>query len=177
MTEITNIATLMREFRETCEQSVLEYKCGADGTFFADTAIIAEAPGPVEAANKIPLSGGSGNLLWSKLRKHVGISRKDTYVTNVCKRQVAFGEDIRKGIDAHELGLWQQLLLWELGHLPNLRYVVVLGNYALNALTGHNGITQWRGSVLTAEIPRHTDPATVHKVQVICCNNPAAVLR
>lgn len=177
MTEISNLASLMTEFRSRCDQSGLDFVCGADGTFFAQTVVIAEAPGPTEAHNHIPLSGGSGNLLWSKMRKHVGITRKDCYVTNVCKRQVAFGEDIRKGIDAHELELWQQLLLWELGHLPNVRYVVVLGNYALNALTGHIGITNWRGSVLAAEIPHHSGDATKRTVQVVCCNNPAAVLR
>jgi uracil-DNA glycosylase family 4 len=177
MTEITNLQTLMQEFRSRCDQSGLDFVCGADGTFFSQVAVIAEAPGPTEAHNHIPLSGGSGNLLWSKMRKHVGLTRKDCYVTNVCKRQVAFGEDIRKGIDVHELELWQQLLLWELGHLPNVRYVLVLGNYALNALTGHNGITQWRGSVLTAEIPHHSGGAAKRIVQVVCCNNPAFVLR
>src|SRR5882672_1351018 len=172
---ISNLSTLMAEFRNRCEQSALEYKCGADGTFFAQVAVIAEAPGPTETANHIPLSGGSGNLLWTKMRKHVGITRKDCYVTNVCKRQVAFGDDVRHGIDAHELALWESLLLWELGHLPHIKYILVLGNYALSALTGHTGITQWRGSVLTASIPNHNGPP--REVQVLCCNNPAAVLR
>lgn len=176
MIEITNIATLMREFKSRCEQTGLEYQCGADGTFFAQVAVIAEAPGPVEVKSKLPLSGGSGNLLWSKMRKHVGINRKDCYITNVCKRQVAFSNDIRKAIDAHELDLWQQLLLWEIGHLPNLRYILILGNYALNALTGENGITQWRGSVIDARVPHH-ETGKLRTVQVICCNNPAAIFR
>lgn len=173
---INNLKSLMDEFKSRCEQSSLDYKCGADGTFFAQVAIIAEAPGPTEVSNKIPLSGGSGNLLWTKMRKHVGITRKDCYVTNVVKRQVAFTDDTRHAVDAHELGLWEQLLLWELGHLPHLRYVLVLGNYALNALTGHTGITQWRGSVLDATIPSHVADSPRH-VSVVCCNNPAAVLR
>src|SRR5262245_8335968 len=176
MTEITNLATLMHEFKSRCEQSGLEYVCGADGTFFSQVAVIAEAPGPTEAHNHIPLSGGSGNLTWTKLRKYTGLTRKDCYVTNVCKRQVAFGQDIRKGIDAHELELWEQLLLWELGHLPNLRYILALGNYSLSALTGQTGITNWRGSVVQSQIPHHNG-TVARNVQVVCCNNPAFVLR
>jgi uracil-DNA glycosylase family 4 len=170
-----NLNTLMQELRTRCEQSGLEYKCGADGTFFAQVAVIAEAPGPTEVSTGRPLSGGSGNLLWTKMRKHVGLTRKDCYITNVVKRQVMFSDDTRHGVDAHELALWESLLLWELGHLPNLRYILVLGNYALSALTDHSGITQWRGSVIDTVVPDHN--AGVRHVQVVCCNNPAAVLR
>jgi uracil-DNA glycosylase family 4 len=171
-----NLAELRTAFIERCKQSGLEYECGMDGTFFAQVAVIAEAPGPVEVAQKLPLVGGSGALLWRMLRRHCGMSRKDVYITNVSKRQVMFSDVKRRAIDHHELSLWNNLLLWELGHLPHLRYILCMGNYALDALTNKTGITNWRGSVLPADLADHLNGGT-RRVQVVCTNNPAAVLR
>ena len=105
------------------------------------------------------------------MRDYAKVSRNDCYITNVCKRQVAFEADVmRKPIGKHELTSWQELLRWELEQLPALKYVVVSGNYALEAVTGKTGILKWRGSVLTAQIGERT-------VQVICIVNPAMMLR
>lgn len=149
-------------------------ECGADGTFFSDKIIIAEAPGEREVIQRLPLVGGSGSLLWKKLRQYCGLSRKDFYITNVCKRQISTS-NVKKAINRHELGLWTELLVWELGCLPNIRYVLVMGNYALEAITGHLGISNWRGSVISADIPDHVRGGT-RTITVVCLNNPAAVI-
>lgn len=161
---------LKREIERRASTSGLSVNCSSDGSINSRIAIVAEAPGESEVSKGIPLIGGSGQLLWRTLR-NFGIARHDCYITNVSKRQVSFGSDKRRPMNKHEQDLWNNLLLWELSQLPNLRYVVALGNFALSALCGKEGITHWRGSVLDAEI------GIGHDVKVICTYNPAMVLR
>ena len=83
-----NLAELKKEFKDKCEQSGLDFQCGMDGTFFSSIAVIAEAPGPIEVQQQLPLVGGSGGLFWRTLKKYCDLTRKDVYITNVSKRQV-----------------------------------------------------------------------------------------
>jgi DNA polymerase I-like protein with 3'-5' exonuclease and polymerase domains len=71
--------------------------------------------------------------------------------------------------------MYTSILLWELSQLPNLKYVLVLGNYALQAITGLTGISLYRGSVLNVQL---SNPATEeHRdIKVMAANNPAAVI-
>src|SRR5262245_41394260 len=145
----------MEQMQVAVEQRIrdfnLDHQCGCDGSFFAEVAVIAEAPGDREVETKKPLIGGSGSALWAALRP-LGVIRNNVYITNVAKRQVSFGNDRRNPINRNELDIWTSILQWELGQLPNLRYVLVLGNMALKAITGREGITDWRGSVLDAKL-------------------------
>jgi uracil-DNA glycosylase family 4 len=168
--KISNITDLRTEFTRRALQAGLSIDCPMDGTFNAQIAVIAEAPGESEVHKKLPLIGASGSKLWQSLRPY-NISRMDCYITNVSKRQVAFSDKGRDSINKGELGLWNELLLWELSQLPNLKYVVALGNFALSALLGHQGITQWRGSVIDAVLPNG------RVVKVLCTYNPAMILR
>lgn len=156
--------------------SGLDVQCVCDGSFLSEVAIIAEAPGEREVDVGRPLVGSSGTILWNMLRKH-GISRSSVYITNVSKRQVSIGKnDKRFPINKHELENWFNILQWELSQLPNLKYVLVLGNYALQAITGHTGIMSWRGSVLDSTIVDIAN--STHKpVKVVCTLNPAMILR
>jgi len=172
---VRNLQTLRQEFINRAEGSRLKVECPMDGTFFSDKVIVAEAPGDREVQQRLPLVGGSGALLWRTLQKHTGLTRKDFYITNVSKRQVSFS-DHKKAVNKHELDLWGQLLRWELGYLPHVRYIIAMGNMALHALTGHSGITSWRGSVLDCVIPDHVRGGT-RTVKVMCVNNAAAVIR
>ncbi len=170
---------LKEGFIQRAEQAGLTVECAMDGTIFSDKVIIAEAPGPTEVQRKLPLVGGSGSAMWRALLKYTGLSRKDFYVTNVSKRQVAFPKtggaaQEKKVIKKDELALWTELLLWELSYLPNLRYILVMGNFALNAITGHSGINSWRGSVVTVPL-RDATRGTMRLVTVICVNNPANI--
>lgn len=148
----------------------VEKVCLCDGAFHSEVAVVAEAPGEREVETGRPLVGGSGSKLWEVLRSFQ-ITRNDVYITNVSKRQVSLGNDKRHPINRHELESWYSLLQWELEQLPNLRYVLVLGNLALQALLNRTGITDWRGSVIEHELPNG------RKITFVCTFNPAMVLR
>ena len=166
-------AELMREFTKRAKACQLQVDCLGSGNLNSEICVIAEAPGEHEANMKMPLVGGSGRLLWDTLRP-LDITRKDCYVTNVVKKQVSMSTktDARSPVSKPELEHWEGLLDWELDHLPNLRYILALGNFALHSLTGDTGITKWRGSVFDCKVGK-----AGRVVKVICTNNPAHILR
>ena len=163
----------MREFTARAKACQLEVDCLGTGRLDSEICIIAEAPGEHEASMKMPLVGGSGKLLWDTLRPF-DIGRKDCYVTNVVKKQVALSTktDARNPVKKPELEHWEGLLDWELDHLPKLKYILALGNFALHALTGDTGITKWRGSVFDCKVGREQ-----RVIKVVVTNNPAHILR
>ena len=171
--KVTTEGELIREFSRRAKACNLTVDCLGAGDIKSKICVIAEAPGEREVAMKMPLVGGSGKLLWDVLRPH-NIRRADCYVTNVVKKQVALSTktDARNPVKKPELEHWEGLLDWELDHLPNLTYILALGNFALHALTGDTGITKWRGSVFDCKVGR-----TQRTVKVIVTNNPAHILR
>ncbi|MAG26357.1 hypothetical protein CMI47_12475 [Candidatus Pacearchaeota archaeon] len=164
---------LIREFTRRAKACQLQVDCLGAGDIKSEICIIAEAPGENEVRMKMPLTGGSGRLLWDILRAN-DVQRKDCYVTNVVKKQVAISTktDARSPVKKPELEHWEGLLDWELDNLPNLKYILALGNFALHALTGDTGITKWRGSVFDCKVGREG-----RVVKVIATNNPAHILR
>ena len=168
-----NEAELMQEFTARAKACQLQVDCLGSGRLDSEICIISEAPGEREVVMHMPLVGGSGQLLWTLLRAQ-DITRKDCYVTNVVKKQVALSTktDARNPVKGPELEHWEGLLDWELDHLPNLKYILALGNFALHALTGDSGITKWRGSVFDCNVGKSR-----RTVKVICTNNPAHILR
>lgn len=174
---ITSVTQLVAEFERKAENIGLDVQCVSDGMFQATLAIIGEAPGSREVQARLPLVGGSGGLLWQKLKKY-GITRNDVYISNVVKRTLMGEADEKLKINRTELDHWINLLKWELCQLPHLKYVLVLGNYALQALTGETGILKWRGSVLDVHLVAFDpDNRTERNVKCICTYNPAAVMR
>lgn len=175
---VTTIADMNREIMQRAKQFGLENDCGCDGSFQATVAIIGEAPGERERILKMPLVGGSGKLLWDTVRQY-GISRRNVYTSNVVKRQLlaasANGYE-KKQIEQGEVSLYTSILDWELSQLPNLRVVICLGNYALQALTGHTGVTAYRGSVMDVQLS-NAALGTKRDIKVVALLNPAAVLR
>ena len=174
---IQNTRELNVAVREQAKAVRLSCDCMADGSLLAHTAVICEAPGEREKEIGVPLVGGAGKILWDVLRKH-NIHKRELYVTNVIKRQVAFSDKARAAVGKAELQQWIGLLMWELYHLPNLKNIIVLGNFALEALTGHGKVQSWRGSVID-----HTLEFLVgerverRKVKLIVSFNPAMVAR
>jgi uracil-DNA glycosylase family 4 len=163
---------LDEQFRAHAEDLRLRVDVLGDGPINAEVAIVGEGPGETEVRLGRPFVGGSGNLMWNTLRAY-GINRANCYVTNVVKRQVSLS---RKGNERHvvlaeELDRWVGMLQWELGQLPHVRTILILGNYALHALTKCSGILKWRGSVLPAELPNR------NRGRFVVTINPAYALR
>ena len=50
----------------------------------AEIAVIGESPGPPDAASEKPFQGPTGDLL-NRILSSIGLSRKDTYLTNIVK--------------------------------------------------------------------------------------------
>ena len=124
----------------------LEYQVLGSGSPSSQIVVIAEFPGEAECQLKMPLVGGSGRYLWEQLGK-VGIKREQCYITNVVKKKLTEeANSNKKVLQKEEMQKWHAVLREELSLLPAAKYVLVLGNVALEALTGHTGITNRRGS-------------------------------
>lgn len=155
-------------------------RVGSDGLLSSKLAIVGEAPGRFEVASGIPFQGKSGNLLNLLLEK-AGIGRENCYVTNlfkyeVTKRTVKKKECFFKGSSMvwHPVDGFMnegersfQELLEELSAFKG-NVICPLGNASLFALTGHIGITKYRGSILWS---------TVLDKKIIPTIHPAAALR
>lgn len=163
---------LIAEYKARADMLGLEPKVMMDGPINSDVMVIGEGPGEREARTNIPFSGGAGHKLWDRLRK-IGLSRQNVYVTNVVKRQISLSakSDVKLKVGRHEQSLWEELLTWEVAQLPNVRYIILLGNMALHAVLGKTGITMHRGSVYL-DYNMNGRPYTI-----ICTFNPAHVIR
>lgn len=172
---ISNIQGLTHEFYSRAQGMGLQIDVAPAGAFNASIVLVGEAPGEREKLTGMPFMGGSGQLLWDALRK-VNIKRSDVYTTNVVKRQLSMsvkGSDDEKVIvHRGELSNWEILLRWELSQLPNAKFVLVLGNMALQALLGETGINNWRGSVKSIRLADRNEPALL-----LATYNPAYPVR
>lgn len=169
---INNIGEMRREFTKRMQAADLQGQCLMDGAFGAEVAVVAEAPGSREVEAKLPLIGVSGKLMFDVMRSN-GYARPTVYITNVVKRQLA-QVGSKEVISRPELDNWIGLLRWELTRLPNLKYIIACGGYALQALTREFGITKWRGSVVDITM---YDGERERPYRVLCTYNPAMVLR
>ena len=172
---ITSIGDINREVYVRANALGLAVDCGPDGLFSAEVAIIAESPGEREKQLKTPLIGQSGKLFWEFVRP-LNLNRRNCYISNVIKRQLRTTTDEKVAINRNEIDQYVGILQWELQQLPNLRYIVVLGNYALEAVTGLTGIMHHRGSVYDTNI-QSISQGTNRLCTVLAMLNPAAVMR
>jgi DNA polymerase I-like protein with 3'-5' exonuclease and polymerase domains/uracil-DNA glycosylase len=150
--------------------------------------IVGEAPGEHEEREGIPFVGASGSEL-DRMLKEAGILRSTCFVTNVVRVRPP-GNDIgvffaqRKSDRTMQHIEWQgkwalpvvldgiELLKREI-ELCQPNVIIALGNTALWALTGHWGITSWRGSQLSCNLPL----ALGYQPKVIPTYHPALILR
>ena len=167
------ISQLRKDYIERARAVGLQPIVLMDGSLSCEIAIVGEAPGVREVELGSPFVGGSGALLWNNLRK-IGITREKVYTTNVIKRQVSLSErgNARATIGKSELQHWESLLRWELSQLPNLKYVLILGAYALHSLMAIDGVTNWRGSRLV-----YVETSSLRSLETLVTYNPAMVLR
>jgi uracil-DNA glycosylase family 4 len=169
----TSTSDLEDHFRAHASDLGLVTQVFSEGPINASIAIVGEGPGESEVAKGRPFIGGSGRLLFENL-KAIGLHRTDVYTTNVVKRQISLSRhgDERNVVKREEFLKWTDLLEWELGRLPHLKTILIMGNFALNALLGEEKITQWRGSVVQpARIPGN------RMGTFVCTINPAYAMR
>ena len=146
---------LDEHFRAHASDMGLITQVMSEGPMNATLAIVGEGPGESEVAKGRPFIGGSGRLLFENL-KSIGVTRELTYVTNVVKRQISLSRtgNERNEVKREEYDKWVDMLHWELARLPNLKTVLIMGNFALDALLGESKVTNWRGSVVqNAKLP------------------------
>lgn len=169
---IESVDDLNEVIKGKVSAQALRYQVGGDGNLNAEVAIVAEAPGEREVQAGRPLIGGSGSKLWDAMSKRVGLRRNDCYITNVVKRQVSMNKsgDKRDEATPAELAHWEEVVRWELSQLPNLKYVILCGNYALRAFLNETGIMNWRGSVVRNKIGDKS-------IHFLCTFNPVMTIR
>lgn len=171
MVQYSDCKTLNTELARLALNRNLHYQVGGDGPLSARVVVVGEAPGTREVEASAPFVGSSGSIMWKCLKDHCGLTRMDVYTTNVAKRQSAITSGAKDAIPITELRLWEEILQYELRQLPNVRYIILMGNYALQAMLGEKGIGNWRGSVVYKKLPNGFDGA------YMCMYNPAMILR
>lgn len=133
-----------------------------DGKRKSEVMVVGEAPGYREDEEHRAFIGAAGQLLNKMLRDHAGLHRRDCYITNVAKcRPPENRTPTRKEIKV----CVENYLLQEIEQVRP-KWVLVLGNAALQGVIGKSGITKHRGTRF--EFPDFTVMASFH---------PAAVLR
>jgi DNA polymerase I-like protein with 3'-5' exonuclease and polymerase domains/uracil-DNA glycosylase len=152
-------------------------KVGSSGPLNARIILVGEAPGKTEEEKGIPFQGTSGIEL-TKMLAEAGIQREQCYITNVAKYRppgndidLFFGKKtdglpLRAGRFMHpEIAEGVKELEEEIEKVkPQL--IIALGGTPLWALTGKEGISKWRGSILF-----------YNSIPVIPVYHPAGILR
>ena len=153
-----------------CEKCSLHKSCrtnrvGLSGDDQARVLFVGEAPGAEEDADGEPFVGRAGQLL----RDTISTSFPDDEgyaLTNVVKcRPPNNREPTQEEIKA--CAEWLQM---DVDSMPKLEIVVAVGNVALKALYGRQGITRWSGKVVG-------DLTGYPGVQLMAILHPAYILR
>lgn len=152
------------------------------GPTSAEVMVIGEAPGETELRTGTPFSGASGDELTRMLHES-GFIRSELYITNVCKwrppdNKIDEWISTTKKCPAGFVPLFNRWVhpYIKQGYdqlereiaLVRPKLIIAVGNTALWALTGKEGITSWRGSQLTTRNGQ---------INVIPTYHPAHILR
>lgn len=139
------------------------------GPLGAKIMFIGEAPGEEEDRQGLPFVGASGKLLTSMLES-AKINRSECYLTNVVKTRPPkndfsiFYEDKQKRLPSRMLLEAYHDLSEEIKRVhPNV--ICCLGNESFRAVTGRQGIDNWRGSILST--PHGKCVPTLHPAYVL----------
>ncbi len=163
-----DLIALMREMQEKHECPLIATRTklvfGA-GNADADLMFVGEAPGFYEDQQGLPFVGRAGKLL-DQLLVEIGLSREDTFISNVLKCRPPDNRDpLPDEIDVCRPYLFRQIELIE----PKV--VCTLGNFSLKLLTRSNtGITRVHGEPQEHELGGR-------RVKLYPLFHPAAALR
>jgi uracil-DNA glycosylase family 4 len=119
----------------------------------SDVVILGEAPGAEEDRQGFPFVGPTGDLL-NQLLRRFGIDRSACYVTNAVKCRPPPGHNP----SAKEVTTCARAFLDAEIAAVKPRFILALGNAALQAVTGARGITAQRGRLL----PYHPEQFAEH---------------
>jgi uracil-DNA glycosylase family 4 len=142
MTDVTpsiqTLADINRHIKQWGQSNALSIDCGVAGKFDAEIAIVGNYVHEREKVMSMPFSGSIGETLWNALRVE-NITRTQVYQTIAIKKYIpaerdASGSAITVKATKEQIDLYGSLLNWELAQLPNLKYIVVLGDFALKML-------------------------------------------
>ena len=121
------------------------------GNALANLAIVGEGPGKNENIEKIPFVGVSGKLL-RRIITDLGFDPIHCWLTNIWKYQPPKNEYARAS-ETNGISEAQAVKdLQEELRQVNPNCVLMLGGNVLKALTGYDGITEYRGSLLYTDI-------------------------
>lgn len=133
-----------------------------NGALPSKIMVVGEGPGATEDNEGTPFVGPSGQLLDSML-KDVGIDRhEDCYVTNVVKCRPPDNDTPKRG----DVKTCVTAYLGEELTMVQPKFILLLGNSAMQGVVGKSGIMKHRGTVWEAK-----------GAQIFATFHPAAVLR
>jgi uracil-DNA glycosylase family 4 len=149
-----------------------------DGPVQTDIMVVGEAPGQREDESHQAFVGAAGKLL-NQVLKEVGLRRKDLYITNAAKcrpqgNRTPDRDEVRTCVDAY--------LMKEI-KMVSPKYILLLGNVALQGVAGRSGIGKHRGATFKV---RGTKSKTKGQMElgevdemptVYATYHPAAILR
>lgn len=154
---------------KTCQGCPLQYKTEGyvfgEGPDDATVCLVGEALGAEEARYGRPFIGGAGRTLNFFLRK-AELRRSDMYVTNIVKCRPPHNRKPTQ-IEARECMRRHKML----DFLSKFNVVVLMGNTALQGVTGEQRISRFRGCVWQHQF--HTGK----RIKVLPTLHPAAIMR
>jgi uracil-DNA glycosylase family 4 len=131
-----------------------------DGPRTCDIMIIGEAPGKSEEQQGLPFVGKSGKLLMDLLKKE-GLRREDTYICNAVSCRPPDNRTPSKG----EIKACKKWLDYQIA-MVRPKFVLLVGNVPLIAITGKPGIKARRGVPFEQDgiifLPTYHPAATFH---------------
>jgi len=119
---------------------------------------IGEAPGSREQQVEKPFSGPVGQY-FDLILENVGIDRNQAYITNICKCKPLHDDKPTPT----QASACKHYLLEEI-RLVHPKKILLIGDAALNALTGKSKISSYRGKVLSVNIEGLDYPVEVYPI-------------
>src|SRR5687767_9388524 len=132
--ELTSPSETLEEIKaELLEKAKLipslanEFFVFSQGEPDAEIAVVGESPGPPDAASEKPFQGPTGDLL-NRILSSIGLTRQNTYLTNIVKI-ISQGDELTP-----EIIKFFTPFVWRELAVVNPRVVLLLGNTPTKAL-------------------------------------------
>jgi uracil-DNA glycosylase family 4 len=112
------------------------------GSRQSEIMLVGEAPGAREDEEHRAFVGAAGQVLTRMLQEHAGLTRDECYITNVVKcrppeNRTPEKKEVKVCVENYFIKEIQKV---------NPKYVLLLGNAALNGVVGKSGVTRHRGT-------------------------------